>query len=52
MSTIQNEADLAREAARLHRADPFRRRRNRMIRAVVATLAITVALLLAWLFVF
>jgi hypothetical protein len=29
----EHEADLARDAERLHRADPFRRRLNRMIRA-------------------
>jgi hypothetical protein len=48
----EHEADLARDAERLRRAEPFRRRRSRMIRAVPATLAIAVALLLAWLFVF
>lgn len=46
----EHEADLQREADRLHRADPFRRQRHRVVRAAFAALAIAAALLLVWLF--
>jgi ferric-dicitrate binding protein FerR (iron transport regulator) len=46
----ERQADLEREAERLHRAAPFRRQRRHVARALVAPLAITVALLLVWLF--
>ena len=46
----EHEADLERAAARLHRADPFRRQR-RVARAAFAALAVAAALLLVWLFV-
>ena len=36
----EHEADLEREAARLRRADPFRRQRRRVARAAFAALAI------------
>jgi ferric-dicitrate binding protein FerR (iron transport regulator) len=48
----EHEADLEREAARLHRADPFRRQRRRVARAAFAALAVAAALLLVWVFAF
>jgi virginiamycin B lyase len=44
----EHEADLEREAARMRRADPFRRQRGRS-RGALAALAIAAALLLVWL---
>jgi len=46
----EHEADLAREADRLRRADPFRQRRRRAVWAAVLMVAIAVALVLVWLF--
>ncbi len=47
----EHEADLEREAARLHRADPFRRQRRRVARAASAALAVAAALLIVWVLV-
>jgi hypothetical protein len=47
----EHEADLAREADSYRRAEPFRQRRRRVVRAGVAASAIAVAFVLVWLFV-
>jgi len=46
----EHEADLAREADRLRRADPFRQRRRRVMWAAVLAVTIAVAFVLVWLF--
>ena len=48
----EHEADLEREAAQVHRADPFRRQRRRVARVAFVALAIAAAMWLVWLFAF
>jgi ferric-dicitrate binding protein FerR (iron transport regulator) len=46
----ERQADLDREAERLHRGAPLRRQRRRVARAMLTALAVAVVLLLVWLF--
>jgi hypothetical protein len=45
----EHEADLAREAERFRRAEPFSARRRRIRNATFAALAIAIAFVLVWL---